>query len=306
MSHFCLLSATDPEQDLALAELRALAGVEGAGRVLCTPRAVNVERAAYVVACAELLAAGPSPAALAEQLATRGLAFERFRITCVGVPPRPVMDGHAAIVEAARYLGGSVDLEQPLTELLLVGSEAEWYLGRVVSRASKSYRQHDRKPYVFSSSLPARIARAMVNLVAAPGDTVIDPCCGVGSILLEAWSAGMRAVGADLNRKLVGMTQANLRHFGRPPWVCVADAAASWARGDAVVTDFPYGRQSARRAGLYERLLAAFPSYAPRLAVVTAEDIEQPLAASGYEVLRVVRVAKSEGFARCVHLAKVT
>jgi len=305
MSHFCALSASEPEQDLALAELWALSGVDGLGRVVEVPGPVDVERAAYVTTCAELLARGPTPEALADQLAVTRPTFERFRVTLLTLPPRPEVPSQHAIVEAARHVYGSVDVREPLNELLLVGTGNEWHFGRIVSRASKSYVAHEHKPYQFSSALPARVSRAMVNLAARPGDTIIDPCCGVGSILLEAWAAGMKAVGGDLNRKLAGMTRANLVHFGRPPWVCIADASTPWAKADAVVTDFPYGRQSPRTAQLYERLLANFPSLAPRLALVTAADVDEALVYAGYDVLRTVDLPKHDGFTRTICLAQV-
>ena len=305
MTHFCVLSATEPEQDIALAELWALSGVDGVGRVVRVPRPVDVGRAAYATTCAELLAHGPSPQSISEQLAVTRPTFERFRVTLLTLPPRPGISSQRAIVEAAKHVYGSVDVRTPLSELLLVGTAHEWHFGRIVSRATKSYIAHEHKPHQFSSALPARVSRAMANLAAQPGDALIDPCCGVGSILLEAWAAGMSAVGGDLNPKLAGMTRANLLHFGRPPWVCVADASTPWAKADAVVTDLPYGRQSPRTAQLYERLLANFPSLAPRLALVTAADVEDALVEAGYDVLRMVEVPKHDGFTRRICLAQV-
>lgn len=305
MSHFCVVSTTEYEADLARAELWALSGVDAPGRVVTVRSPVDVARAAYVTACAEELASGPSPAALSRALEGRRLRFERFRITPMTLPPRPKVTLREAVIEAARNVDGTVDVHAPLTELLLVGSEGDWRLGRVTSQATKGYVEHDSKPWGFSSALPTRVARAMVNLAASPGDAIIDPCCGVGTILLEAWAVGMRAVGGDVNRKLVGMTRANLQHFGRPGWACVADAERPWARADAVVTDFPYGRQSARDPELYGRLLAALPAFAPKLVVVTAEGIERLLEQGGYDVLRTADVLKPHGFRRRVHVAQV-
>ncbi|HJN18479.1 MAG TPA: RNA methyltransferase, partial [Armatimonadota bacterium] len=149
------------------------------------------------------------------------------------------------------------------------------------------------------------ISRAMVNLAATPGDTIIDPCCGVGSIPLEAWAAGMRAVGADINPKLAGMTADNLAHFGWPRWVCAADAGTFGARGDVVVTDFPYGRQSTREDGLYERLLANFRCLAPKLVLVVAEDVSDLLEQAGYRLTHVTRVPTGHEFERRIHVAEV-
>jgi tRNA G10 N-methylase Trm11 len=305
MPYFCVLSATEQEQEIALAELWALAGVEGKGRVVRVPQPVDAERTAYVATCAEMLAHGPRPEAIAEQLAATRPTFERFRVTLLTLPPRPKIDSQRAIVEVARHVYGTVDLQTPLQELLLVGTETEWHFGRLVSRTARSYAAHEHKPHQLSSALPARVARAMVSLVAKPGDRVIDPCCGTGTILLEAWAAGASAVGGDVNPKLAGMTRENLEHFRRPPWVCAADATTLWVTGDAVVTDLPYGRQTQRTPELYARLLSRFPSFAPRLAVVTAEDITDLLIGAGYEVLRTAAVPKPSGFSRRIHVARV-
>jgi hypothetical protein len=45
---------------------------------------------------------------------------------------------------------------------------------------------------------PATAAR-LVLAVSAPGDTVLDPFCGSGTVLVEALLAGRKALGADLN-----------------------------------------------------------------------------------------------------------
>jgi predicted RNA methylase len=304
MSCLYLLSRDDREDELALAELWALTGAEGRGRVVVTDRAADVSRAAYVAACSELIASGASPAALEAQLAGQGLRYERFRVTLVTVPPRPEVDGRAAIEQAVRHIDGTVDLAAPRVELLLVGRAGEWHLGRVLSRSAKAFREHEHKPWGFSSSLPARIARCMVNLVAAPAETIIDPCCGAGTILLEAWSMGVRAAGSDVNPKLVAKTRANLHHFGYPAWVWVADAAAAAARADAVVTDLPYGRQSRREEGVYEQLLASFPVVAPRLCVVTAAPVEDLLQGAGYAIRRVACTRRG-AFERRVYVAQV-
>ncbi|MGQ9730636.1 MAG: TRM11 family SAM-dependent methyltransferase [Candidatus Zipacnadales bacterium] len=305
MVHFCLLSAQEHEWDLAWAELQALAGVRTTKRLVKVPAPIAVDRAAYVMVCAEQLASGPTPEALADELAPQGLSFERFRVTTTTIPPRPKIPTHQALLQITRPIHGTVDLINPWTELLLVGSASGWYLGRVISRSDKSFRAHERKPYVFSSSLPARLARGVVNLVAAPGETLVDPCCGVGSVLLEAWAIGIRAVGGDINRKLVGMTRVNLRYFGYPPWVCLADASIPWACADAVVTDLPYGRQFKREDDLYNRLLCSFPNMARRLALVTAEDVRSLLEEAGYEVLQEIIVLKSRTFARHIYVAQV-
>ncbi|MFQ6077015.1 MAG: DNA methyltransferase, partial [Candidatus Bathyarchaeia archaeon] len=60
-------------------------------------------------------------------------------------------------------------------------------------------RRPRRRPFFHPSSLMPKLARCMVNL-ARPrrGDSVLDPFCGTGSLLIEAGLMGMKALGSDI------------------------------------------------------------------------------------------------------------
>ena len=58
------------------------------------------------------------------------------------------------------------------------------------------YKPNQRKIF----AIPPRLARMMVNLSACtPGKTLLDPFCGVGTILQEALLAKAKVVGMDVN-----------------------------------------------------------------------------------------------------------
>jgi tRNA (guanine10-N2)-dimethyltransferase len=114
-------------------------------------------------------------------------------------------------------------------------------------------RHVDRRPFSSPVSLEPRLARALVNLaVVRPGDTVLDPFCGTGGVLLEAAQMGTQAMGSDLDPEMVAGTQRNLAHFGLKGVVFASDVSAApdqlASMGvhevDAVVSDLPYGRSA--------------------------------------------------------------
>ena len=73
-----------------------------------------------------------------------------------------------------------------------------------------------QKPEMYSTALSTRDARAIVN-IAAPfpeGLKIIDPCCGIGTVLVEAMSMGIAIEGRDVNKRVVWGSRINLRHFG--------------------------------------------------------------------------------------------
>jgi len=56
----------------------------------------------------------------------------------------------------------------------------------------------------------------MINLARLrPGDVVVDPFCGIGTILQEALLAGVRVKGLDIDAACVNMTVENLSWISR-------------------------------------------------------------------------------------------
>jgi hypothetical protein len=62
----------------------------------------------------------------------------------------------------------------------------------------------------YPASFPPDLVATMLDLLATPGDTVLDPFCGSGVVPIEAWMRGMTAYGGDVNRFAVQLGQAKV------------------------------------------------------------------------------------------------
>ena len=61
-------------------------------------------------------------------------------------------------------------------------------------------------------ALSPRLARTLVNLAGLkPGQTILDPFCGSGTILVEAYAKSLRCLGLDSRASRVQETRENLR-----------------------------------------------------------------------------------------------
>jgi 23S rRNA G2445 N2-methylase RlmL len=100
-------------------------------------------------------------------------------------------------------------------------------------------------------SLKPSVGAAMLLLAGVKtGNTVLDPCCGVGTILVEAGALGANVLGGDIEREAVIAAKVN------------AGAVASLVQWDAgrlplpgssvdyVATNLPWGRQVETEAAL--------------------------------------------------------
>jgi tRNA G10 N-methylase Trm11 len=316
VSFLYLLSYLDEEREVAEAELWALTcgapdrsdGTRGE-RLVRLPVEADVTRAAHVSLCAEEVASAEDLQALCDQVAARDLRAERFRVRAVKVPGQTaLLKGRSHVAEGtelparpavakslADVIDGSVDLTSPLSEFVCFVRPGDFRFGRLRSQADRGWVGHQAKPHSYSSSLPARLARAMVNIGATPGQWVIDPCCGAGTLLLEAESVGIHAAGCDANKKLTSQARDNLRHFGLPARVFAGDARTAAGEFDAVVTDLPYGWTSKRAEGLYGDILANAARLAPRLCIVLGDDFGSTIERAGYEVLLHATQRKQRG-----------
>ncbi|MDD3493587.1 MAG: methyltransferase domain-containing protein [Candidatus Thermoplasmatota archaeon] len=178
---------------------------------------------------------------------------------------------HLGAVIRGRH-GLEVDLENPDLPLFVVADD-HLYLCRVlapVDRAQFERRRPHHRAFSSPISLHPRLARALVNLSGVrPGQTLLDPFCGTGGILIEAGLVGARVVGMDIKPELVEGCRANLAQYGiTPAALYCGDATAMILKEPAnvVVTDMPYGRSTYvgnSRTDLYHRAFQALHRWLP-------------------------------------------
>jgi len=98
-----------------------------------------------------------------------------------------------------------------------------------------------------AGSLKPPVAAAMLRLVGvAPGRSLLDPCCGAGTILAEAGKFGATVWGGDIDTAAVSAARMNLRAAGIAANVNAWDARAlPIADGsvERIVSNLPWGRQ---------------------------------------------------------------
>lgn len=143
-----------------------------------------------------------------------------------------------------------VDLEKPEQPLLGVLTDNRFLFGLSLSGFyPKRFKERDpmKRPFFHPAALPAKLARCMVNLACPQeGDLLLDPFCGVGSILIEAGLIECRILGLDADRSMVEGSRRNLAHYNiDPEGLVVTDSRLLPIKEvDCVVTDPPYGRSA--------------------------------------------------------------
>ena len=289
-----LTARSEPEKRLIDAECKMIAkAMPDELGIALSETEVDISIAAYVKTCMEVLARTNDLSELFRKLEEASLTSDRFRVSVQRIPSHLAVDTKQVMHEVGARIGGRPDLSDPKTTFLVLITENRIWFGKVLSRTSGAWNRHSKKVHSYSSALPTRLARAMVNLVAHPGDRIIDPCCGAGTILVEAASMGIESVGYDINPKMVAASIGNVRGFQLESTVLVGDARQVKGDFDAVVTDLPYGRNCPLDERLAEEILQNLKELAPQAAVVARENMSKMILRMGYSVRDIIPVPKS-------------
>jgi len=301
--HVALCARVD-RHGLIGAECRSLTGgtPDVDGVAVCSTVEL-VGRAAYVQKGLEVIGRGATLTELIDAVAGADFEADGFRIDVhdpSGRLNQPTQVTASAIADVIPF---GPDLNQPRTRFVAVVSSDAVMFGRVATETDAAYRRHDDKPWTTSSSLDARFARGLLNLVPTAA-SVLDPCCGAGSIVLEAASLGLDAYGVDWKPAMVGMTRENLAHFGYSATVTRADSRDHERHADAIVTDLPYGHAIDADESTIRAILRRGVDLAPIAVYVAPTDIGVWLRAAGYGDVEVCTVRKRAGFTRWIHIAR--
>ncbi len=285
MKYIYLLVGDENERELAFAEAIAVSGGRPcAAKLVEADRFVNIERTAYIAAGLELLAHGKDLDEARRSLAGLTITADGFGIDIHRVPRGLPVGRRDAANAFAQVINGRPNLDQPRERFLgILTPEGVWF-GRALPSAEPEWRRFVKKPCDFSSALPARNARAVCNLLVRGGESVVDPCCGTGSLLIHAAALGARVTGFDINRKMAGATNTNLLHFGFPKAATQADAAEVSGDYDLLITNIPYGNMSAVSPEKAMSIVTNIVRLAPRGAVVAGDDISGQIRAAGVNV----------------------
>ncbi|MFY3740991.1 MAG: tRNA (guanine10-N2)-dimethyltransferase [Candidatus Nitrosomirales archaeon] len=139
----------------------------------------------------------------------------------------------------------NVSLENPDVTVLLIKMETESVIGIVDRRNSVKWKGESRRkrPYFHPVALEPRLCRTMINLAMIREDnTMLDPFCGTGSVMLEANRMKINSIGCDLSSKMCKGALTNLRNSNSFLINCDAlSLPLKMDNIDAIVTDLPYG-----------------------------------------------------------------
>ncbi len=190
-----------------------------------------------------------------------------------------------------------VNLDRPEREFVGVITESTFIFGLKLAEISPTpfmARRPRKRPFFHPSSIPAKLARCMVNLTRPKkSDLVLDPFCGTGSFLVEAGLLGCRIMGIDAQKKMIVGSSDNLNFFNvNYEGLLIADANhLPMTQVNCIVTDPPYGRSATTMGYTTKEVVQNFLSASSK---VLAEGTRICIASP--KTVNISQIAKTSGF----------
>lgn len=182
-------------------------------------------------------------------------------------------------------IAGSVNMHQPQTVFAITKIQEKWYFG--IYESHMIWNQHHDKPHSYSHSLSLRDARAVVNIAIGNdlSKTVVDPCCGIGTVVLEGLSMNAHIVGFDINRYVAYQARLNLEYYGYDPLLIQRqDMKALKQKYDVCILDIPYGVYSPFTYQQQCELLEKTRELAKELVLISHISMNHELQEIGYYI----------------------
>ncbi|MFD1735042.1 TRM11 family SAM-dependent methyltransferase [Bacillus salitolerans] len=195
--------------------------------------------------------------------------------------------------EVGVQIKGEPDLHNPKLLFGIMNIHNGFVFGFYV-KSEAVWLQHQQKPYMYSTALSTRVARAVAN-IAVPipeGTKAIDPCCGIGTVLIEALSMGIDIIGGDKNPLVTSKARVNIAHFGLEGKVLLQDIRNVMGHYDVAIIDLPYNLCSVITPKEQLEMFQSARKFAQKLVVVTIEPVDSIILEAGFTITDRCEVSK--------------
>ncbi|WP_213652266.1 TRM11 family methyltransferase [Paenibacillus sp. J23TS9] len=312
MVYLYTYASHETEAELCSMEMRALFGSSEEYRkesLLLSQQDIDPDRSPFLSLRMDVLLSGNSVEELAEHASLRQLVEDKKTFKVIFIKsgdPYPYEDQRAFERLVGSRIQGRADMRKPDITLGLISIQGTWLLG-ICHYPQRTWHSHIHKPQNYSTGLSAATARTLVNIMApdTEGLRAVDPCCGMGNVLIEALSMGLDIRGRDINPLAIRGARTNLEHYGYPvELVTLGDMNELDGPFDAAILDMPYNLCSVLPTEEQKRMLASLHRLAPRAVIVsTEEEVRSRIEEAGYRIKVECKVWKGS-FVRHVWLCE--
>lgn len=300
-NYLYILSSKKEYDHLCAMEMRSIFGINTPKNHHFSNKLVDPSRSAFFKGRVDILYVDTDIESLEQRLLLDDLTFKKYKITF----PKYDEVGYQERLTLLRRLGfaitGDYAMKDPIDELILTKIDGLWIFGQF-RRNPNHHLARKHKPNNYSNALDTTLAQALINIAINNNfdSKLIDPCCGIGTVLIEGRKLGVDITGYEINPLVKNKCNENLSHFGLNPDVKKTDMLTTTKHFDVAILDLPYGQFSFITKEEQIALLKKTKDISDKSVIVTMDDMSELLKEVGFELLDTCEIKKSNAFSRYV------
>ncbi|MFD0049678.1 TRM11 family SAM-dependent methyltransferase [Actinomycetes bacterium NPDC127524] len=277
------------ERSLCHLEMRSFFGHDSQKNIIKSNVKIDPSRSPFIKERIDILFEGETLSDILLHAETIHMHDETFRVVFIKIND---LDKEEKIEYQERLkierdvgwrINGKADLRKPMQIFGIGVFEGRWYLGKY-TKSEAVWLRHLKKPREYSTALSTRVARAAAN-IAVPhpaGKKAIDPCCGIGTVLVEALSMGIDIIGRDINPLVTNGSRENIAYFGLTGDVTTGPISDINEYFDAAIIDMPYNLYTHATPESQLAILKHARRIAAKAVIITIDNIDNMADEAGF------------------------
>ena len=266
---------------------------------------IPVSRSTFIKGRIKIMYTGDSINDIENKMINDNLEFNDYKIKFIKYDEVSYQVRLSSMRKLGFTIEGDFAIKNAKVNFALTKINNLWIFG-LYEENTQEWLNRKQKPFNYSNALEVRLAKAVVN-IAINNDfslKLVDPCCGIGTILIEALAMGINIKGYEINHFIKRNANANLEHFGFDPITTKMDMHNIDEHFDVAILDLPYGQFSTTTKEEQTLLLKKTKQISNKAVIITMIDMSDTLISLGYKIIDTCRIEKSLAFSRYITICE--
>ncbi len=287
------------DAELAKYEMQAIFEQDITSESFLSEFYVNPNKSYFINYQIEIMFNSTSLDELVKMIDDANLDYDQYKIEFINVKSNelPYKERLQYCIKIAHSIEGEGTVHNPLITLVVTKLENKWYFGKL-NRNDRAFEDHQDKPHSYSNAMTTQISRALINIACGKRNDLrlLDPCCGIGTVVIEALSQNYDITGRELNSLVAEKAQQNLLALGFENVIKCQDMHTITEKYDVAIMDLPYGIMSVTNVELQTGLVTKAYNLADRLLLVANEPSEHLIADTKWNIKDIISIPKATGY----------
>lgn len=249
---------------------------------------VDSSRSPFIKKCISVMYTGQTMKQIIDQIVMDKLTSVNYKVAYINATDEIIgfHEGRSIEFEVGFNILGEAEMKNPEITFGITKVDSIWIFGECESNTS-DWLFHNKKPFSYSNALKVNVCRALVNIAVGTNldCSVVDPCCGIGTVLIEAISMGIDIKGYEINPYIGKNAKTNLRYFGyEEDVITIGDMHDIQNKFNVAIVDLPYGIFTQITTQEQLAIMESTRRIAEKMVIITFEDMEEQITSVGFQI----------------------